>query len=129
MAPAMQPAEIQFAQRLASHEKGIRDRAVKKLRQYISVKTQRETGGRPAVRRAHGGGGWGAPAGPGRAGRGAGPGEPPAERGGRAAPIRTPACVSVSASCRISPGSTVEGLRPTGLGGLPKVTASGEAEN
>ncbi|KAM8816363.1 ribosomal RNA processing protein 1 homolog B isoform 3-T3 [Rhynchonycteris naso] len=41
----MQPAEIQFAQRLASHEKGIRDRAVKKLRQYISVKTQRETGG------------------------------------------------------------------------------------
>ncbi|XP_004314759.2 ribosomal RNA processing protein 1 homolog B isoform X1 [Tursiops truncatus] len=45
MAPAMQPAEIQFAQRLASHEKGIRDRAVKKLRQYISVKTQRETGG------------------------------------------------------------------------------------
>lgn len=46
MAPAMQPAEIQFAQRLASHEKGIRDRAVKKLRQYISVKTQKETGGR-----------------------------------------------------------------------------------
>ncbi|XP_058379171.1 ribosomal RNA processing protein 1 homolog B isoform X3 [Diceros bicornis minor] len=45
MAPAMQPAEIQFAQRLASHEKGIRDRAVKKLRQYLSVKTQRETGG------------------------------------------------------------------------------------
>ncbi|XP_054434759.1 ribosomal RNA processing protein 1 homolog B isoform X1 [Pteronotus mesoamericanus] len=41
----MQPAEIQFAQRLASHEKGIRDRAVKKLRQYISVKTQKETGG------------------------------------------------------------------------------------
>ncbi|KAM9697159.1 ribosomal RNA processing protein 1 homolog B isoform 2-T2 [Dama dama] len=45
MAPAMQPAEIQFAQRLASHEKGIRDRAMRKLRQYISVKTQRETGG------------------------------------------------------------------------------------
>uniref|UniRef100_A0A8C3YU09 Ribosomal RNA processing 1B n=1 Tax=Catagonus wagneri TaxID=51154 RepID=A0A8C3YU09_9CETA len=45
MTPAMQPAEIQFAQRLASHEKGIRERAVKKLRQYISVKTQRETGG------------------------------------------------------------------------------------
>lgn len=52
MAPAMQPAEIQFAQRLASHEKGIRDRAVKKLREYISVKTQRETGGLPAGRRA-----------------------------------------------------------------------------
>lgn len=48
----MQPAEIQFAQRLASHEKAIRDRAVKKLRQYISVKTQRETGGRPAGSRA-----------------------------------------------------------------------------
>ncbi|XP_058517230.1 ribosomal RNA processing protein 1 homolog B [Ochotona princeps] len=45
MAPAMQPAEIQFAQRLASNEKGIRDRAVKKLRQYLSVKTQREAGG------------------------------------------------------------------------------------
>uniref|UniRef100_A0A673T1D5 Ribosomal RNA processing 1B n=1 Tax=Suricata suricatta TaxID=37032 RepID=A0A673T1D5_SURSU len=45
MAPAMQPAELQFAQRLASHEKDIRDRAVKKLRQYISVKTQRKTGG------------------------------------------------------------------------------------
>ncbi|KAK2502049.1 hypothetical protein MC885_001771 [Smutsia gigantea] len=41
----MQPAELQFAQRLASHEKGIRDRAVRKLREYISVKTQRETGG------------------------------------------------------------------------------------
>lgn len=65
----MQPAEIQFAQRLASHEKGIRDRAVKKLRQYISVKTQRETGGRPAVRRAA----WL----PGR-GRGRGPGRAPA---------------------------------------------------
>ncbi|XP_048202119.1 ribosomal RNA processing protein 1 homolog B isoform X2 [Perognathus longimembris pacificus] len=45
MAPAMQSAEIQFAQRLASGEKGVRDRAVKKLRQYLSVKTQRETGG------------------------------------------------------------------------------------
>lgn len=65
----MQPAEIQFAQRLASHEKGIRDRAVKKLRQYISVKTQRETGGRPAVRRAA----WL----PGRR-RGRGPGRAPA---------------------------------------------------
>ncbi|KAG8507169.1 Ribosomal RNA processing protein 1B, partial [Galemys pyrenaicus] len=42
-APAMQPAEIQFAQRLASHEKGIRERAARKLRQYLSVKTQRET--------------------------------------------------------------------------------------
>ncbi|XP_047574910.1 ribosomal RNA processing protein 1 homolog B isoform X5 [Lutra lutra] len=43
MAPAMQPAELQFAQRLASQEKGIRERAVRKLRQYLSVKTQRET--------------------------------------------------------------------------------------
>lgn len=47
MAPAVQPAEVQFAQRLASSEKGIRDRAVRKLRQYLSVKTQSETGGRP----------------------------------------------------------------------------------
>ncbi|XP_059248428.1 ribosomal RNA processing protein 1 homolog B isoform X1 [Mustela nigripes] len=45
MAPAMQPAELQFAQRLASQEKGIRERAVRKLRQYLSVKTQREAGG------------------------------------------------------------------------------------
>ncbi|XP_012586577.1 PREDICTED: ribosomal RNA processing protein 1 homolog B, partial [Condylura cristata] len=43
--PAMQPAEIQFAQRLASHEKGVRERAARRLRQYLSVKTQRETGG------------------------------------------------------------------------------------
>lgn len=52
MAPVVQPAEIQFAQRLASSEKGVRDRAVRKLRQYLSVKTQRETGGRPRVSRA-----------------------------------------------------------------------------
>nr|XP_045007120.1 ribosomal RNA processing protein 1 homolog B isoform X2 [Jaculus jaculus] len=45
MAPAMQSAEIQFAQRLASSEKGVRDRAVKKLRQYLSARTQKETGG------------------------------------------------------------------------------------
>ncbi|XP_021580944.2 ribosomal RNA processing protein 1 homolog B isoform X2 [Ictidomys tridecemlineatus] len=45
MAPAVQPAEVQFAQRLASGEKGVRDRAVRKLRQYLSVKTQSETGG------------------------------------------------------------------------------------
>jgi ribosomal RNA-processing protein 1 len=52
MAPAMQSAELQFAQRLASSEKGIRDRAVRKLRQYLSVKTQRETGG-PAGQPRH----------------------------------------------------------------------------
>ncbi|EQB77217.1 hypothetical protein CB1_000263007 [Camelus ferus] len=45
MAPAMQPAETQLAERMASHGKGIRDQAVKKLLQYISRKMQRETGG------------------------------------------------------------------------------------
>lgn len=87
----MQPAEIQFAQRLASHEKGIRDRAVKKLRQYISVKTQRETGGRPAVRRAA----WL----PGRRPREATPGAGPR-------PCRVLLCVRAAraASCRVSSG-------------------------
>ncbi|KAB1277732.1 Ribosomal RNA processing protein 1-like protein B [Camelus dromedarius] len=41
----MQPAETQLAERMASHGKGIRDQAVKKLLQYISRKMQRETGG------------------------------------------------------------------------------------
>uniref|UniRef100_A0A8C4UQW0 Uncharacterized protein n=1 Tax=Falco tinnunculus TaxID=100819 RepID=A0A8C4UQW0_FALTI len=46
MAPAaVQPPEIQFAQRLAANEKRIRDRALKKLRGYISVRTQRTAGG------------------------------------------------------------------------------------
>ncbi|XP_062455359.1 ribosomal RNA processing protein 1 homolog B [Rhea pennata] len=46
MAPAaLQAPEIQFAQRLAANEKRIRDRAVKKLRSYISVRTQRPAGG------------------------------------------------------------------------------------
>ncbi|KAM6416172.1 ribosomal RNA processing protein 1 homolog B isoform 2-T2 [Pluvialis apricaria] len=46
MAPAaVQPPEIQFAQRLAANEKRIRDRALKKLRGYISVRTQRPAGG------------------------------------------------------------------------------------
>ncbi|NXF37467.1 RRP1B protein, partial [Nyctibius bracteatus] len=46
MAPAaLQPPEIQFAQRLAANEKRIRDRALKKLRGYISVRTQRPAGG------------------------------------------------------------------------------------
>ncbi|XP_074760588.1 ribosomal RNA processing protein 1 homolog B isoform X2 [Athene noctua] len=46
MAPvAVQPPEIQFAQRLAANEKRIRDRAVKKLRGYISIRTQRPAGG------------------------------------------------------------------------------------
>uniref|UniRef100_A0A8B9QA91 RRP1B protein n=1 Tax=Apteryx owenii TaxID=8824 RepID=A0A8B9QA91_APTOW len=46
MAPAaLQAPEIQFAQRLAANEKRVRDRAVKKLRSYISVRTQRPAGG------------------------------------------------------------------------------------
>ncbi|NWS66479.1 RRP1B protein, partial [Crotophaga sulcirostris] len=46
MAPAaVQPPEIQFAQRLAANEKRIRDRAVKKLRGYISARTQRPAAG------------------------------------------------------------------------------------
>lgn len=45
MAPAAvvsagQPPEIQFAQRLASNEKRIRDRALKKLRGYMTLRTQ-----------------------------------------------------------------------------------------
>lgn len=45
MAPAAaQAPEIQFAQRLAANEKRIRDRAVKKLRGYISLRTQRPGG-------------------------------------------------------------------------------------
>ncbi|NWY58154.1 RRP1B protein, partial [Chionis minor] len=46
MAPAaVQPPEIQFAQRLAANEKRIRDRALKKLRGYIGLRTQRPAGG------------------------------------------------------------------------------------
>ncbi|NXC38784.1 RRP1B protein, partial [Penelope pileata] len=46
MAPAaLQAPEIQFAQRLAANEKRIRDRALKKLRGYISLRTQRPAGG------------------------------------------------------------------------------------
>ncbi|XP_058041569.1 ribosomal RNA processing protein 1 homolog B isoform X1 [Ahaetulla prasina] len=45
MAPAAvvsagQPPEIQFAQRLASNEKRVRDRALKKLRGYITLRSQ-----------------------------------------------------------------------------------------
>ncbi|XP_067897409.1 ribosomal RNA processing protein 1 homolog A [Heterodontus francisci] len=38
-------AEIQFAQRLASNEKRFRDRAVSKLRRYLSARSQRLSGG------------------------------------------------------------------------------------
>ncbi|NWJ06396.1 RRP1B protein, partial [Crypturellus undulatus] len=46
MAPAALPApEVQLAQRLAANEKRIRDRALRKLRGYISVRTQGARGG------------------------------------------------------------------------------------
>ncbi|XP_007665412.2 ribosomal RNA processing protein 1 homolog B isoform X1 [Ornithorhynchus anatinus] len=38
------PAEIQFAQRLTSSEKGTREQAVRKLRRFIGVKTQTAAG-------------------------------------------------------------------------------------
>ncbi|XP_064413272.1 ribosomal RNA processing protein 1 homolog B isoform X4 [Latimeria chalumnae] len=41
----MASPEIQFAQRLASNEKIVRDRALNKLRKYIVAKTRRSTGG------------------------------------------------------------------------------------
>ncbi|XP_033003004.1 ribosomal RNA processing protein 1 homolog B [Lacerta agilis] len=39
-AAAAQPPEVQFAQRLAANEKRIRDRALKKLRGYLALRTQ-----------------------------------------------------------------------------------------
>ncbi|KAM9709720.1 ribosomal RNA processing protein 1 homolog B isoform 3-T3 [Menidia menidia] len=42
---AVQEPEVQLAQRLASNEKPVRTRAMKKLRKYISVRSQREAGG------------------------------------------------------------------------------------
>ncbi|CAJ1078620.1 ribosomal RNA processing protein 1 homolog B-like [Xyrichtys novacula] len=42
---SLQEPEIQFAQRLASNEKPIRTKALKKLRKYINMRSQRETGG------------------------------------------------------------------------------------
>ncbi|XP_038616352.1 ribosomal RNA processing protein 1 homolog B isoform X2 [Tachyglossus aculeatus] len=44
MASAEPPAEIQFAQRLTSSEKGTREQAVRKLRRFIGVKTQTAAG-------------------------------------------------------------------------------------
>ncbi|XP_053162030.1 ribosomal RNA processing protein 1 homolog B isoform X2 [Hemicordylus capensis] len=44
-ASAVQPLEIQFAQRLAANEKKIRDRALKKLRAYITLRTRSPKGG------------------------------------------------------------------------------------
>ncbi|KAI1885457.1 hypothetical protein AGOR_G00220400 [Albula goreensis] len=45
MAPVLQDPEIQFAQRLASNEKTIRTKAIKKLRKYLSVRSQKPKGG------------------------------------------------------------------------------------
>ncbi|XP_048349463.1 ribosomal RNA processing protein 1 homolog B [Sphaerodactylus townsendi] len=45
VASAVQPPEIQFAQRLAANEKRIRDRALKKLRGYIILRAQNPAGG------------------------------------------------------------------------------------
>ncbi|XP_062982638.1 ribosomal RNA processing protein 1 homolog B [Elgaria multicarinata webbii] len=44
VASAAQPPEVQFAQRLAANEKRIRDRALKKLRGYITLRTQNPAG-------------------------------------------------------------------------------------
>ncbi|XP_071210539.1 ribosomal RNA processing protein 1 homolog B-like isoform X1 [Salvelinus alpinus] len=45
MAPVQQEPAIQFAQRLASNEKPMRTKAIKKLRKYISVRSQKIQGG------------------------------------------------------------------------------------
>ncbi|XP_044072492.1 ribosomal RNA processing protein 1 homolog B-like isoform X2 [Siniperca chuatsi] len=42
---SIQEPEVQFAQRLASNEKPIRTKAIKKLRKYINVRSQKATGG------------------------------------------------------------------------------------
>ncbi|GLD48742.1 ribosomal RNA processing protein 1 homolog B-like isoform X1, partial [Lates japonicus] len=42
---SLQEPEIQFAQKLASNEKPIRTKAIKKLRKYINVRSQKATGG------------------------------------------------------------------------------------
>ncbi|XP_069010537.1 ribosomal RNA processing protein 1 homolog A-like isoform X2 [Embiotoca jacksoni] len=44
MASTQEP-EVQFAQRLASNEKPVRTRALKKLRKYVNVRSQKATGG------------------------------------------------------------------------------------
>ncbi|XP_062257887.1 ribosomal RNA processing protein 1 homolog isoform X6 [Platichthys flesus] len=42
---SVQDPEIQFAQKLASNEKPVRTKAIKKLRKYINVRSQKETDG------------------------------------------------------------------------------------
>uniref|UniRef100_A0A665W6C0 Ribosomal RNA processing 1 n=1 Tax=Echeneis naucrates TaxID=173247 RepID=A0A665W6C0_ECHNA len=44
MASTPEP-EVQFAQKLASNEKSVRTKAIKKLRKYINVRSQNSTGG------------------------------------------------------------------------------------
>lgn len=41
---AVQEPEVQFAQRLAANEKPVRTKAIKKLRKYINVRSQKGTG-------------------------------------------------------------------------------------
>lgn len=41
---SVQEPEVQFAQKLASNEKPTRTKAIKKLRKYISVRSQRVAG-------------------------------------------------------------------------------------
>lgn len=43
MASSQEP-EVQLAQRLASNEKPIRTKAIKKLRKYVNVRSQKATG-------------------------------------------------------------------------------------
>ncbi|XP_061093007.1 ribosomal RNA processing protein 1 homolog A-like isoform X1 [Conger conger] len=45
MASVLQEPEVQFAQRLASNEKSVRTKAIKKLRKYLSVRSQKPEGG------------------------------------------------------------------------------------
>ncbi|KAJ8246705.1 hypothetical protein GJAV_G00254490 [Gymnothorax javanicus] len=45
MASVVQEPEVQFAQRLASNEKSVRTKAIKKLRKYLSVRSQKPDGG------------------------------------------------------------------------------------
>ncbi|XP_028824027.1 ribosomal RNA processing protein 1 homolog A [Denticeps clupeoides] len=45
MAPIVQEAEIVLAQRLASNEKRVRNKAIRKLRNYLKLRSQRPDGG------------------------------------------------------------------------------------
>lgn len=41
---AVQEPEVQFAQRLAANEKPVRTKAMKKLRKYVHVRSQKAAG-------------------------------------------------------------------------------------